>query len=141
MWQNALISRPGLFTEFQARYNKTQLIISGRLEASNAKANDPADEFTDVNPQTASTQINPGLSIGGINDLGKGYRLGLWLGRAQRSGSLAELFINYFPVGVDPYEMLGNPELKPEINNQADLNLGFKKATMEIEIDDQRFNC
>jgi iron complex outermembrane receptor protein len=57
--------------------------------------------------------------------LGESISTALWLGRAQRSGSLTERFINYFPVGQDPYEMLGNPQLLPEVNNQADLTFAW----------------
>jgi iron complex outermembrane receptor protein len=65
--------------------------------------------------------------MGVVYDILDGMNLGLWVGRAQRSGSLTERYINYFPVGLDPYEMIGNPELKPEVNNQADLNFRFKR--------------
>jgi len=56
----------------------------------------------------------------------------LWLARAQRSGSLTERFINYFPVGQDPFEMLGNPQLAPEVNYQADLTFEWHLAEKSI---------
>ena len=61
--------------------------------------------------------------------------LGLWLGRAQRSASLTERYINYFPVGQDPYEMLGNPQLDPEVNNQLDLTLNWQNKFTSLDID------
>jgi len=61
--------------------------------------------------------------------------LGFWFGRAQRSGGLTELYINYFPVGLDPYEMLGNPQLKPEVNNQVDLTVNFGNQKTNVELD------
>jgi iron complex outermembrane receptor protein len=61
--------------------------------------------------------------------------LGLWLGRVQRSGGLSERYINYFPVGVDPYEMLGNPMLKPEINHEIDIRFHWKSHHSSIQLD------
>ena len=126
-WQNGQISRTGLFGEYHLITNELQYIFSGRLEVNNANIKDPSPDFTEVFPEPQATQINPSLSAGVVKKLGKNIQTSLWLGRVQRSGSLTEKFINYFPVGQDPYEMLGNPQLNPEINNQIDLT--FKWAT------------
>ena len=61
--------------------------------------------------------------------------MGLWACRAQRSWSLTERYINYFPVGLDPYEMVGNPSVRPEVNNQADLQLSWKTRGAMIRVD------
>jgi len=65
----------------------------------------------------------------------KTYKMGLWLGRAQRSDSLTERYINFFPVGINPYERVGNPVLDPEINNQLDLGIEWNKADQQIKVD------
>mgnify|MGYP001816030178 CR=1 FL=1 len=97
--------------------------------------NDPAPEFTQVNSTSQLTQLNPSLSAGMQKNFGRNMSAGLFLGRAQRSGSLTEKYINYFPVGQDPYEMLGNPMLDPEVNNQADLTFEWKTGNTLINID------
>jgi iron complex outermembrane receptor protein len=97
--------------------------------------NDPADAFTQANGASAVSQVNPNLSIGATRSLGQELKVGLWFGRAQRSGSLTERYINFFPVGIDPYEMLGNPTLAPEINNQVDLGLEWDKGEQRIKLD------
>jgi iron complex outermembrane receptor protein len=61
--------------------------------------------------------------------------LGTWFGRAQRSGGLTERFINYFPVGLDPYELVGNPFLLPEINHQLDVTFEWVGPKSKINID------
>lgn len=126
-WQSSHISRTGLFAEYQLRHKSLQMVFSGRLEVNDAQATDVAPEFTNIYPETGVMQINPSFSLGGIKNLENGLSLGLWLGRGQRSGSITERYINYFPVGQDPYEMLGNPDLKPEVNNQADLTFTFRR--------------
>jgi iron complex outermembrane receptor protein len=81
-------------------------------------------------------QINPGIT-GGVEFLGKKISAAVWAGRVQRSGDLTERYMNSFPVGLDPYELLGNPGLSPEINNQADLVFEFsptRDLTLEIDL-------
>jgi len=66
--------------------------------------------------------------------LGENLSLDFWLARVSRSGSITERYINYFPVGVDPYEMLGNPDLNPETNNQMDLVFGYNRSRISVEL-------
>jgi len=120
-WQEGRISKTGVFSEYQLKGENFNYIISGRLELNQSDINDPSDEFLDIYTETQNIQINPSVSFGLLKDFGSEIKTGLWIGRAQRSGSLTERFINYFPVGQDPFEMLGNPDLNPEINNQMDL--------------------
>ncbi|WP_430933372.1 TonB-dependent receptor domain-containing protein [Saccharicrinis sp. 156] len=132
-WQDSRIAKGGLFGEYHLETEKYHFVFSGRMEVNNSKVNDGSTEFMQVYSQTDKTQINPSISLGTSLKLNKTVTLGLWLGRAQRSAGLTERFINYFPVGQDPYEMLGNPNLDPEINNQVDLT--FEWATKKSVID------
>lgn len=136
-WQDGRISKTGAFAEYQIKGASLNYILSGRLELNNANINDPSDEFTQVNEESKITQLNPSLSVGVLKDFGTSIKTGLWLGRAQRSGSLTERFINFFPVGQDPYEMLGNPQLKPAANNQVDVTLQWmitKGTTINVDV-------
>ena len=133
-WQEGQIQKAGLFTEYHFHLNTLHFIASGRLEYNQAEVLDPTAEFVEVNPETEITQWNPSVSIGFNRPMGQ-FNLGLWLGRAQRSGSLTERYINYFPVGQDPFEMLGNPEIRPEINNQVDLSMQWANERSNIKVD------
>ena len=134
-WQEGRIRRTGIFGEYHLKTKAFEYVFSGRLEINDANVEDPSLEFTDVFSETQTTQINPGLSAGVVKRMGETMQSGLWLGRVQRSGSLTERFINYFPVGQDPYEMLGNPQLDPEINNQLDLTFKWatEKSTLNVD--------
>ncbi len=134
-WQNGRITRSGLFAEYHLQKNSLQFIFSGRLEVNDAHISEAEEEFTSVYPDTETTQVNPSLSIGSIKNIDNHYSVGLWLARAQRSASLTERFINYFPVGQDPFEMLGNPGLDPEANHQLDLTFEYKNANTTINLD------
>ncbi|MDP2424113.1 MAG: TonB-dependent receptor [Bacteroidales bacterium] len=48
-------------------------------------------------------------------------KLSLSLGRSVRPPDLQERYIKFLATGFDRYDYLGNPNLKPEINYQADL--------------------
>jgi len=134
-WQQAQISMTGLFSEHHWPTPSFNFVFSGRLEFNQADVNDPSGEFTQVYPETQISQINPSVSVGASKALGQQVQAGLWLGRAQRSGGLTERFINYFPVGQDPFEMLGNPQLNPKINNQVDVTFAWTTERTAIDID------
>lgn len=38
------------------------------------------------------------------------------------------------PVGIDPYELIGNPQLSPETNHQLDLNIAYRNEKTMLEI-------
>lgn len=134
-WQDGQITKTGLFAEYHLNTSKINYVISGRLEINEADLNEPTSEFTQVNAEYQVSQINPNFSVGARKGLGKDITAGLYLGRAQRSASLTERFINYFPVGQDPYEMLGNPDLAPEVNNQVDLTFELKQENTAFNLD------
>ena len=135
-WQDGRITKTGLFAEYQIQGTAFDYILSGRMEFNSARINDPSQEFVLINPETEVSQINPNISLGILKELGNNLQTGLWLARAQRSGSLTERFINYFPVGQDPFEILGDPQVKPEVNYQADLTFQWDlKEISSINLD------
>jgi iron complex outermembrane receptor protein len=134
-WQHGRISRSGLFGEYHYPMGQYRFVVAGRLELNQADILDPTAEFTEVYDEVSSTQLNPGFSLGGIRNFSNGFSTGLWLGRAQRSGGLTERFINYFPVGLDPFELIGNPQLAPEVNNQVDLTLAYRHKGAHFQLD------
>lgn len=135
IWQNSRIERSGFFAETDIITANLLFVLAGRLEINSSKANDEAAEFIAVNPKTETSQINPSISVGIIKNFENNYSLKLWAGSSQRSGGLTERYINYFPVGRDAYELLGNPILKPETNNQTDLIFEIKSEKTFFNID------
>jgi iron complex outermembrane receptor protein len=127
VWQNGQIMRTGIFADYSRRYGKVKYHLSARINLNTANAVDPDDSFESLYDQTRSLQVNTGIT-GGLEFRGEYFSYALWAARVQRSGNLSERFMNSFPVGLDPYELIGNPELKPEVNNQADLIITFEGA-------------
>lgn len=134
VWNGGKLSKTGIFGEYQHFFSEFKLILSGRLEYNIAKATDLNDSFASKNEEVENTSVNPSFSIGGLFDLSENTTVGLYLGRATRSGSITERYINSFPVGLDPYDMLGNPNLKSEVNNQVDLVLNYNSSSTIIDI-------
>lgn len=134
-WQKGEIIRSGLFAEYHIKAGGIRWIASGRLELNRSDIKDPDPGFVSLYPDYASMHINPGISIGGTRRFRDHFSAGIWLGRASRSASLTERFINFFPVGQDPYEMAGNPQLEPEVNNQADLTLKWRSQRTSLGVD------
>lgn len=132
-WQDSQIQKLGTFMNYNLPLGEYMFSLSGRLDVNHAVAKDVEVEFEQANGVTQVTQLNPGISLGIKKDLTEELNIGVWLARVQRSGSLTERFINYFPVGMDPYEMVGNADLKPETNNQLDFVIGYKKDKIQAE--------
>ena len=135
LWQDGQIREGGLFAEAHRQFERIRVVVSGRLQLNDFRLRDPASSFTTVRRETDAFHVNPSVSLGATVDAGRGVTAGLWLGRAQRSGSLTERAINAVPVGLDPYEMLGDPDLDPEVNNQVDLTLGLKSGGTRLDVD------
>jgi iron complex outermembrane recepter protein len=134
IWQDAQIQRGGLFGEYHYEKTDFQAVVSGRLDYNTATANDSDPAFLSVYPDLESGFLNPSISAGGTKKLTKTLSLGFWLGTAQRSPGIAERYINFFPIGLDPYEMVGNPQLEPETNNQADLIFQYETVNTNFNI-------
>ncbi len=134
-WQDGFITKSSVFAEYHFKPKNIQFVFSTRLEVNAADINDPAEKFTEANGEARVTQFNPSFSLGATKTVGEKITLGLWLGRAQRSAGLTERFINFFPVGQDPFELVGNPELDPEVNNQLDLSFQWNSKQTSINVD------
>lgn len=134
VWQDAEVQRSGVFGEYHLNTSGFHLVFSARLDFNKAKANNPADRFEVIYDDLESSQVHPSFSFGGTKLFNKNASLGLWLGRATRSASISERYINQFPVGLDPYEMLGNPKLNPEVNNQVDLVYQYQTEKTNVSV-------
>jgi iron complex outermembrane receptor protein len=111
-WQNAHINQISWFNEYQHAFPNSKLVISLRLDLNEADAKDLSNLFKTMYGDGKSQDFNHNISIGYNQNLSKNSKIGIWAGRAQRSGSLTERFINRFAVGIDAYELIGNPITK-----------------------------
>lgn len=134
IWQDSRIKKIGLFGELHFSWDKVYFVASSRFELNQAESRDKDSEFFDVNKSNPSNKLNVSLSLGANYNVSKVVRMGIWLGRAERSGGLAERFINYLPIDRDPFERIGNTKLKSEVNYQIDYNFTWKRKQFELDI-------
>lgn len=136
LWQDGQIEKASLFFEYTEKIEQTRFILSTRLESNAAFAQTPDDSFMATATFVQSVnQFNPSISAGILIRTGKRVELGAWLGRSQRSGSISERFINFLPIGTDPYELVGNPSLAAEANHQLDLTFDYSQDQLNLKID------
>lgn len=132
-WQDSEVSQMGWFGEYQYRFPDAKLTASARIDYNSSDAKKPSNLFQNLYGDPSAENWNSNFSLGYSRSLGQDSQIALWAGRAQRSGSLTELYINLFAVGNDNYEVLGNPHLKPETNNQADLIYTFSREKIFVQ--------
>lgn len=131
VWQDSQITDLGFFTE--AKYNlapKTILTAGIRYDNVTSEIKDPEADFAamyDLDKRTEHT-FSGTISIKKV--LSENYTLEAAYGRGTRTANMIERFINHFTVGQDPYEYIGNPDLKAEVNNQFEIGI---KGLEELE--------
>lgn len=125
IWQNAHFHNPGLFIEGRRFVNQRFTLLGGiRGDFISIASLDPAP---DLEMFYGVFQPKTEFNISGTTSLSfqasKSWNINLALGRGVRTANMIERFINHFTVGLDPYEYVGNPNLKPEVNHQAELSV------------------
>ena len=135
LWNNALIKNLGVYAEWQRKFAALDFIVSLRYDYNTAHSdtlirNKPNGAPVYENDNTASTFNNISFSTGLTWHLNKYNELIFSLGRGVRSPDMTERFIILLPISYDPYDYLGNPQLKPEANNEIDLGYRFNKRNI-----------
>ena len=137
LWNNAMIENIGIFAEYQQRSKKIEWILSARLDMNTANS-DPLlrtamnSDIVYENSETESQYTNISISGGLTWHIDDGSDLMVSLGRGTRSPDMTERYIILLPVGYDSYDYLGNPQLKPESNNEIDLGYRFKQENTGV---------
>ncbi|MFN4284918.1 MAG: TonB-dependent receptor domain-containing protein [Lacibacter sp.] len=133
LWQQAQQQRLGVFADWQVRRGAYAFLFAVRLDAVRASSGITASTFSKLYEANKSEDLNFSISAGANRRIWKKWQAGAWIGRGVRSASLTERFINSLPIGVDPYELIGNPQLQAEANNQLDVQIAFKTDKSQIE--------
>ncbi len=125
VWQDSYITDLGAFTEI--KYNiepKTILTAGVRYDNVTSDIQDPEDDFAGMYSLEKRTEHNFSGTVSIKKLMSDNLTFEAAYGRGVRSANMIERFINHFTIGQDPYEYIGNPNLKAEVNNQFEL--GFK---------------
>lgn len=128
IWQDAVIQDYGMFLEGNYAITKyISTIIGVRGDFVTASIRNPEKSFSTLYGGKVENQFDFTL---GANASAlyrkKGWQVELAYGRGTRTPSMVERFINKFTIGIDSYNYIGNPNLKPEVNNQFELSFSKK---------------
>ena len=125
IWQDSYITDLGLFTEAKYSINANTIVTTGmRYDQVISDIKDPEDDFAQLYDLKKRTEHNFSGTVSVKKIVTDNFTLEAAYGRGVRSANMIERFINHFNVGQDPFEYIGNPNLKAEVNNQFEL--GFK---------------
>lgn len=124
LWYDAKIQNTGVFAEYQLPYKSYKFQAAVRADFNSAKSGDTLKIIKigiDYFNKTSSSFINLSGSLGITRIITSDLSVSLAVGRGTRSPNMLERYIKLLAVGYDKYDYLGNPQLKPESNNEADL--------------------
>lgn len=129
IWQDSYTNTLGTFLE--ARYfitEKASLTLGSRLDFVSSNAEDLDPTFAALYPNFGKrNETNYSGNISFKQYLPNHKTVEISFGRGSRSASIEERFIAFFNIGRDPYEYVGNPNLKAEVNNQFEISFNGKK--------------
>ena len=133
VWLNANVNNAGAFVEYKIPFKKIDFTAALRLDYNQANSGDTfrlvkngIAWFDDLN----SNYFNVSFSLGMKKQLVSWLYFNASLGKGTRSPSVLERFIKLMPVQYDSYDYLGNPQLKPENNYQADASFEFLEPNL-----------
>ncbi|WP_299336271.1 TonB-dependent receptor [uncultured Psychroserpens sp.] len=125
VWQDSYITDIGLFTEVKYTINPKTIFTAGiRYDNVVSDIQDPEADFAELYDLKKRTEHNVSGTLSVKKLISDNFTLEAAYGRGVRSANMIERYINHFNVGQDPFEYIGNPNLKAEVNNQFEI--GFK---------------
>ncbi|WP_282032355.1 TonB-dependent receptor domain-containing protein [Winogradskyella eximia] len=125
VWQDSYITDIGVFTEAKYSLGANTIFTAGlRYDNVTSDIQDPEADFEAMYDLEKRTEHNISGTVSVKKRVSDKFTLEAAYGRGVRSANMIERFINHFTVGQDPYEYIGNPDLKAEVNNQFEI--GFK---------------
>jgi iron complex outermembrane receptor protein len=129
VWQDSQITDLGFFTEAKYNVSSNAILTAGiRYDNVTSDIKDPEADFAAMYTLDKRTEHTFSGTVSVKRMLSENYTLEAAYGRGTRTANMIERFINHFTVGQDPYEYVGNPDLKAEINNQFEVGIkGFEK--------------
>ncbi|MEO8176199.1 MAG: TonB-dependent receptor [Sphingomicrobium sp.] len=118
----------GLFTLQTYAAGRLRLEGGARVEFSKLTA----DEDTQLDtPARSDNFTSLSGSLGGSYELAPGWRAGLSLSHSERAPAVDELFANGPHGGSEAFEV-GNPDLKPEKSNSAELSFHHARGPVHV---------
>ena len=135
IWQAASQSDIGIFAENRFFKGSDWTITFGaRVDMVTNNIDDPADDFSALYPDLdPDPEFNLSANLSVDYQVDDAWNMQLALGRGVRTANMEERYINHFSLGVDAYEYVGNPHLKPEANHQIEFSVSRRNRTVTLQ--------
>ena len=133
LWNKALIQNAGMFGAYKTTFGFFALDAALRVDINMADSEDTLvliKNGVDYFNETASQFVNFSGNLGLTRYFSVKFSVSLAVARGTRSPNMLERYIKLLTVGYDSFDYLGNPQLKPETNNEVDLT--FKYADPQL---------
>lgn len=129
IWQDSYTATFGTFAEAKWYLSEKSIVnLGARVDVVGTDARDLDESFIKLYPNIEKrNETNFSGTISYKRLLSPDYTLEVAFGRGTRSANIEERFIAYFNIGRDPYEYIGNPNLKAETNNQFEVGFTGKE--------------
>lgn len=130
IWQDSYNNSFGVFAESKYNVSTSATFTFGvRMDFVTSEAKDLDVAFKAIYPNVGKrNETNFSGTVSYKKLFSKNYVLELAFGRGTRSANIEERYIAFFNIGRDPYEYIGNPNLKAEVNNQFEIDFKGTKA-------------
>jgi len=126
LWNDAQIQNNGLYMLYRRIFGAITLDAAMRVDFNRANSGEmklvKMGQVVYQDKDVESSFTNLSASAGGQFRFSEKFSMSLAIGRGVRSPGMNERFIMFLPIGYDNYDYLGNPQLKPEANNEIDLS-------------------
>jgi iron complex outermembrane receptor protein len=129
VWQDSYNNTLGTFAEAKWFLSDKSIVNFGaRADFVTSDARDLDASFKTLYPDVEKrNETNLSGTVSYKRVLSPNYILDAAFGRGTRSAAIEERYIAYFNIGRDPYEYIGNPNLKAETNNQFEVSFSGKE--------------
>lgn len=129
VWQDSYNNTFGTFAEAKWFISEKSIVnLGARVDFVASDAQDLDASFAKLYPNIDKrNETNFSGTISYKRLISPDYTFEIAFGRGTRSANIEERYIAYFNVGRDPYEYIGNPNLKAETNNQFEIGLSGKE--------------
>ena len=138
VWQDSYIRDIGAFLETRLFLTGQLTVIGGiRLDNVNVRADRPNAYYRTNYANWLNVHENNGSGVAALLYTMNPYvDLRLGIGHGVRTADMTERFVYLQSVGVDRYDYIGNPALKPERNTQIELaaNARASNITMRASV-------
>jgi len=128
IWPNAIQRTIGIFSEFTTPVmDKIIFITGGRIDRVYSEARNQDSSFSSLyGSETSKTDLNFSLFSVFKFYPSNNMELSFSAGRGTISPDISQRYLFLLPVGMDRYDYIGNPSLKPQTNNQVEIDIKGK---------------